>query len=452
MNCLFSNQPNPIWKVVPVRKSKAYRSTEVKHVDLESLIAKIPSGPVWVGVDVGKKHLFVVVRFSDGSFERPWKVKNPSEIEFVVSLLVRLSKHQRLTVALEPTGTYGDPLRAELAAAGLPVVRVSGKAAKDHSETFDGVPSQHDGKDAAVIAELAAFGKSQPWPYRQLSEEDAALAFWADKVDDYQRLENYWTGKLEAFLARHWPELSRLIDLNSVTLLSLVAHYGGPAALAADPDARKKLQQWGRGSLKNTTLDAILASAGSSYGVAQNRFEMKAAQECAASVLAAQREVKSAKARLEELGQKNEAICRMAKAVGMVTACVLWVTLGDPTNYHCGEAYRKAMGLNLKERSSGRHQGQLKITKRGPGIARRWLYLAALRMVQDAEVKGWYEAKKVRDKGRAKGALVGVMRKLALALHAAARGATFDPRRLFPGKPWAQRAGEVVEAPALVEV
>jgi hypothetical protein len=39
---------------------------------------------------------------------------------------------------MESTGTYGDPLRAELASVGLPVVRVSGKAAKDHAEAFDG--------------------------------------------------------------------------------------------------------------------------------------------------------------------------------------------------------------------------------------------------------------------------------------------------------------------------
>lgn len=431
-----------------MRKSKAYRSTEVKNVELEGVIAKAVSGPVWVGVDVGKKHVFVVVRFSDGSFERPWKVRNPSEIEFLAGLLARLSQQQRLTVAMESTGTYGDPLRAELALLGLPVARVSGKAAKDHAEAFDGVPSQHDGKDAAVVAELAAFGKSRPWPYRQLSEADAELAYWVGEVDDHERLQNFWTGKLEAHLARHWPELTRLIGLTSVTLLNLMAHYGGPAALVADDEARRRLNQWGRGALKKTTLDEILASAGSTSGAAQDRFDVKAAQQCAARALAALREVKAAKARLEELGEKNEAIRRMSRAVGMVTACVLWVSLGDPSNYHCGEAYRKAMGLNLKERSSGKYHGQLKITKRGPGIVRRWLYLAALRMVQEAEVKKWYEAKKVRDKGRAKGALVGVMRKLALALHAtAARGETFDPRRLFPGKPWKQ-----LKSPVAVEV
>ena len=40
----------------------------------------------------------------------------------------------------------------------------SSKAASDYAEVFDGVPSQHDGKDAAVVAELAAIGKSRPWP------------------------------------------------------------------------------------------------------------------------------------------------------------------------------------------------------------------------------------------------------------------------------------------------
>ena len=398
-------------------------------------------------MDVGKEHVFVVIRISDGSFERPWKVRNPSQIEFLVGLLVRLSEHQRLTVAMESTGTYGDPLRAELATVGLPVVRVSGKAASDHAETFDGVPSQHDGKDAAVVAELAAFGKSRPWPYRQLSEEDAELAFWVTKVDDHQRVENYWTGKLEAHLARHWPELTGLIGLTSVTLLNLVAHYGGPAALVADDEARRRLNQWGRGALKKTTLDEILASAGTTCGAAQNRFDVKAAQECATQALAAMREIKAAKARLEELGPKNEAIHRMSKAVGTVTACVLWVAVGDPANYHCGAAYRKAMGLNLKERSSGKYHGQLKITKRGPGIARRWLYLAALRMVQEAGVKEWYQAKKLKDKGRAKGALVGVMRKLALALYATGgRGETFDPQRLFPGKPLAKPDCEATTA------
>ena len=67
-------------------------------------------------------------------------------------------------MALEPSGTYGAALRQGLQDAGLAMRRVSPKAAHDYAEVFDGVPSQHDGKDAAVVAELAALGQASPWP------------------------------------------------------------------------------------------------------------------------------------------------------------------------------------------------------------------------------------------------------------------------------------------------
>jgi hypothetical protein len=55
--------------------------------------------------------------------------------------------------------------------------RVSPKAAHDYAEIFDGTPSQHDGKDAAVVAELAALGKATAWPY-QVKE------VWEQELDD----------------------------------------------------------------------------------------------------------------------------------------------------------------------------------------------------------------------------------------------------------------------------
>jgi transposase len=148
--------------------------------------------------------------------------------------------------------------------------------------------------------------------------------------------------------------------------------------------------------------------------------------------LTAYRETQEARRNLQRLAKGNEVIQRQSKVVGEATACVLWVALGDPRDYPCGEAYRKAMGLNLKVHSSGKHQGQLKITKRGPSIVRRWMYFAAMRTAQSVSVKPWFEAKKAKDKDRGKGALIAVARKLALALHAVgAREAPFEPWRLF---------------------
>ena len=91
--------------------------------------------------------------------------------------------------------------------------------------------------------------------------------------------------------------------------------------------------------------------------------------------------------------------------------------------------------LSVKERSSGKYQGKLKITKRGPSMVRRWLFFAAMRILQDPPVRSWFEAKKRKDGDRGLGAVVAVMRKLALALHAVgAHGEKFSRERLFPGR------------------
>jgi hypothetical protein len=58
-----------------------------------------------------------------------------------------------------------------------------------------------------------------------------------------------------------------------------------------------------------------------------------------------------------------------------------------------------------------------------------------MRLVQKAGVEHWYQAKKARDAQKAKRALVGVMRRIPLALHrVSVHGETFDARRLFPAE------------------
>jgi len=58
-----------------------------------------------------------------------------------------------------------------------------------------------------------------------------------------------------------------------------------------------------------------------------------------------------------------------------------------------------------------------------------------MRLTKDHDVRLWYEAKKARDGDRAKGALIGITRKLALALYVVGvRDEPFEAWRLFPGR------------------
>ena len=413
-------------------KREAYRAVDVKQVFVDSLVADKPGVAAVVGLDVAKDEVLATLRWADGCFERPWRAECPEEISQVIYRLQGLAEGRTLLTAMESTGTYGDALRQALTDAKLTVHRVSGKAVHDYAEIFDGVPSQHDGKDAAMVADLAAMGKSSPWPYVPPTEFDQELHYWVERVDIQQRIGILWLGRLEALLARHWPEATRYLELNSETLLQVLVEYGGPAALAADANAAKRLKHWGGFLLKTEKIDRFLQVAASSVGVRQTAVDRRRIQECAQAALSAKHVVQNASRTLEKLAQSHATIARQAAEVGWATACVLWVYLGDPADYHCAEAYRKAMGLNLKERSSGRYQGQLKITKRGPSAVRRWLFFAAMRLAQKPDVVEWYEAKKgQRPKGGTR-ALIAVMRKLALGLYAVGVGTEpFDAKRLF---------------------
>src|SRR5438445_6488807 len=145
--------------------SKAYRATAVNRVDAAAVSQGHVGQPLTVGLDIGKYRVLAVGRWPDAQFERPWLVAQPEQLPDLLALLRQLGQQHALTVALEPSGTYGDPVRQALTDAGLGVQRVSPKVSHDYAEVFDGVPSQHDGKDAAVVAELAALGKAAPWPY-----------------------------------------------------------------------------------------------------------------------------------------------------------------------------------------------------------------------------------------------------------------------------------------------
>jgi transposase len=350
----------------------------------------------------------------------------------LVALVTQIGEERKALVALESSGTYGDGLRQALADKQIAVQRISGKAAHDYAEIFDGVPSQHDGKDAAVVAELAALGKGKPWDYPPEDTWEQELTYWVEDMVAHRQMLTIWQGRLEGLLSRHWPEATQVLKLSSGTLLRALKHYGSPQALAADPDALKRLTRWGGSLLLPEKVTALLAGARSSVGVRMGQWQQRQVQDYAERALAARQESNRAQHRLRRLAEGHAVLAAQGKVVGVPTACVLWVSTGDPRIFDSAAAYRKAMGLNLVERSSGIHQGKLRISKRGSARTRQWLYFAVLRLVQKCGVRPWYEAQKARDAGDARRIVVAAMRKLAVALYyVGVKNEEFQPQRLF---------------------
>ena len=185
--------------------------------------------------------------------------------------------------------------------------------------------------------------------------------------------------------------------------------------------------------LEPTKIEDVIASAKSSFGMPQTNGELALIREIAAETRRNQKASRQAVRKVEELTENEGAVHNMRDVVGKKTSAVLVAAVGDPGNYDSASAYVKSLGLNLKEKSSGKHQGGLHITKRGPGIARMVLYMAVLRLIQkDVVIRAWYAKKVKRLGGRYKTkAVVAIMRKLAGALWHVAQGQVFDSTKLF---------------------
>jgi hypothetical protein len=207
-----------------------------------------------------------------------------------------------------------------------------------------------------------------------------------------------------------------------------------PQAVYSDrTEAEALLHHARRGIANPERVGAILDSTKETLGVPCTNGERHLLQVLARELLRTRKALQAVERRIAERVNQDPQLQYIAQAFGKVTSLVLETTLGSPLAYPDAHAYIKAMGLNLKERSSGKHKGRLKITKRGPGRARHYLFLAALRFVQrDPVVQAWYHKKVARD-GRLPryNALVAVMRKLGMAIWHVARGQAFDSRKLF---------------------
>jgi transposase len=413
-------------------KKHTYKTVKINAVDREQLAAAVRGAAVVVGIDVAKDEHRAAIVASAGQSRRVLTLsyESPGQLREFVALLHGLPASS-LAVALEPTGTYGDPLRFQLSQAGIAVYRVSPKRAHDACEVFDGVPSSHDAKMAGLVAKLHEEHVSEPWPLddetrRELKAATGTMARYGEAA---QELRN----QLAAKMARHWPEADSLVEFDSASLLALLARFGGPAEVARDEAAaRQLLVRSSHGWLKPAKVEALLASARTTAGLPPTAGERAALRDLATELARQIQRQREADGEVKRLAAAEPALAAMGEVVGLSTAAVLFCEVGDPRCFPRAGAYAKADGLNIKERSSGKYQGQKKITKRGSGRARQWLYLAVLRLLQKEPLfAAWYERKVARDAGVKMKAIVALMRKLIVGLWHVGHGEAFDPAKLF---------------------
>jgi len=412
---------------------RTYKSTKLQDVKLENVVSAVSGRRVVVGVDVAKYSFYAVVSTGRRSFEVTVRWEAPAETDAFVSFVSQLRVAATdVVVAMEPTGTYGDALRARLESAGVAVFRVSPKRVHDAAEDFDGVPSSHDAKSAAIVAQQHWDEKSHRWLPR--AESERRLKALVEMASECQTSTMPMVARLESKLARFFPEVTELMALGSTSLLALLSEHPSPARVAAAPTkVTELLLRAGRNMNSREKVEAVLEAARTSTGESMIAEEAELIMSLCKDILRLRALQRTYEKRIEDMAKERTDIAELGSVVGVMTAATIITTLGSPKDYASPAAFVKALGLNLKVHSSGEYRGQLHITKRGPGRLRQLLFLAVLRLLMRSPIiRAWYCKKAERDGEKRKyKAIIAIMRKLASALWHVARGSAFDASKLY---------------------
>jgi transposase len=411
-------------------KKRTYKAIKVQNLVFEKLVEQIGEQRCVIGIDVAKEDLYAGIGGPEGQTYCIVKWKHPFETVSFLELVSGLqAAGRKLEAAMEPSGTYSDALKYQLQRLGVAVYRVDPKRCHDMAMVLDGVDSQHDPKSASLLIYLHARGISELWA--QESEQRRQMKAQVIKRELYfDPLERHY-GRLEGKLAAHWPELPYLLDMRGGSILELLSQYGSAQEVAnSSQEAAKLLRRSSRGGFSTEKIDEVIRSANNTLGAPVNSAEREVIKALTAEMKRLRSEVMQCDKVLKGFAKDCESTKYISATVGLITSVVLMSLVGEPSEYDCARSYEKALGLNLKERSSGKHKGKLRITKRGNATARKYLYLAALRLIsKDAVIRAWYD-KRARP-GEKRKAVVAVMRKLAKAIWYVSQGSCFDVSKLF---------------------
>jgi transposase len=437
-------------------KKNTYRSTPIQQVTVESVLKLLAGATTLVlAFDIAKHKMMFAIATVLGETLQIVRFEHPTQTRLMLALVDGLrARGVAITAVMEPTGTYGTVLRHHLVLRDVPVFMIDPKRSHDAALVFDGVPSMHDAKACTILAKLHAQRLGREWRARASVEKRAR------NVADQHRLAarpfEQLTGELEARVVEVWPELQPLVGDGVFWHLHLLGEFGDPRSVSASkPAARELLVRVSRGAMKSERIEEVLHAADASLGVPIDGTDRELLKTVAKQMLVLRDGMQAAKAQAEELVSSPAApasLRHIATMLGAMTACVVFGDAGDPTSYSSAAAFEKALGLNLKIRSSGEDGGKpsLHITKRGPGRARKYLYLAALRAIwRYAPVRRWYEKRTAYAGEVKRKAVIAVMRKLVRAMFHVARGAPFDATKLFDMKRLGLAAGAAAAEPAL---
>lgn len=369
------------------------------------------------GRPVGKAFRFANTR---AGFEAMWD-RRPSDA---------------VRVGMESTGHYWLGLAHWLRAQGAEVVLVQPAHVHRLKELDDNTPTKTDAKDARVIARLVYDDRWEP-----RAGALAQLATLAVTRRQHHQEVMRWRSRIAGWLHQYFPEFRTVFKAwdGKAALTALDTLPTPDLVLAQSVDtltAQFKAATKNRVGAKRAHAlhQAAVDSIGIPEGRAIARLQLASYLRSWRAAVAAQTAIEAEQATILADLAPAEPLYSIPGFGPQVIATLLG-ELGDLSRFADPRQAQKMAGLNLTQISSGHHQGQTHIAKRGRPAARAVLYQAAcVAVAKDPQWKAWYHSltRRAAHPLAPKAAMVAVATKLLrVAWACMTHGQAYDARRLF---------------------
>lgn len=353
-------------------------------------IERISENTLVVGVDIAKnKHIARAFNYRGMELGNRCVFTNDlTGMKALLDWIGRLKDEHGLRdvlLGVEPTGHYWFPMHHYLKRQGIPVVLVNPHHVKKSKELDDNSPTKNDTKDARVVGKLVLEGRyTEPQLpegvyaelrvlmnvrehlNKQLNRIKGKIHNWLDRYfPEYLQVFKEWEGKASLLTLRQFPLPQDVVDAGEERI---VAAWKQEVQRAVGPKRARLLVQ--------TAKDSI----GLQEGLQAARCELSMLLEQYDLLTRQMEELMEQVAKALDTIPGAQAILSMP-CMGVATVAGIYAEIGDLHGYRHPQQIIRHAGLNLKENSSGLHQGRTLISKRGRSRLRRNLYQATLILV-----------------------------------------------------------------------
>ena len=307
--------------------------------------------------------------------------------EWAVNLAAANDKKQ-IVLGLEPTGHYWFCLAAWMVSNGISVVQVNPYAVKQTKEVEDNSQLKDDTKDPKVIANLVKDGNyGMPYLPEGLYAELRRLSMFRDQLTE-DRIRN--VNRLHREMKIYFPEYKDAFGkVDGTFTLELLKQAPFPQDLMALGESGIK-NIWHEAKLRGRGYNKageIIRHAGESIGLTDGADAGRTAVRWfAEKITELDRQLDETEAQLH---QKCMEIPHAENILGIsgigenILSGIL-AEMGDASRFDDVKEIQKLSGMSLVANSSGKHNGETRISHRGRKRLRYWLFQAAKSAVSHA--------------------------------------------------------------------